>query len=195
MVILFDNGHGIGTAGKRSPDGSLREYKWTREAAREAVRRLKAEGLDARLLVPEEEDIALGVRTRRANSVCREAGSGNVVLVSVHNDAAGADGRWRDARGFSARVSCNASRNSKRLARDMMKAAAERGLSGNRCVPAAGYWEQNLAICRDTLCPAVLVECLFQDNREDVAFLLSAVGREAVVSALIAGVKSYLKGE
>ena len=28
MKILIDNGHGIDTPGKRSPDGVLREYAW-----------------------------------------------------------------------------------------------------------------------------------------------------------------------
>ena len=28
MRILIDNGHGIETPGKRSPDGSFREYAW-----------------------------------------------------------------------------------------------------------------------------------------------------------------------
>lgn len=31
MVILLDGGHGIQTPGKRSPDGKLLEYKYTRE--------------------------------------------------------------------------------------------------------------------------------------------------------------------
>ena len=30
MKILIDNGHGIETPGKRSPDGVLREYAWNR---------------------------------------------------------------------------------------------------------------------------------------------------------------------
>ena len=30
MKILLDNGHGIDTPGKRSPDGLLREYAWNR---------------------------------------------------------------------------------------------------------------------------------------------------------------------
>ena len=33
MKILIDNGHGIGTAGKCSPDGLFREYAWAREVA------------------------------------------------------------------------------------------------------------------------------------------------------------------
>ena len=31
MWILLDNGHGIQAPGKRSPDGTLLEYKYTRE--------------------------------------------------------------------------------------------------------------------------------------------------------------------
>ena len=31
MKILIDNGHGIQTKGKRSPDGTLLEYAYTRE--------------------------------------------------------------------------------------------------------------------------------------------------------------------
>ena len=31
MKILIDNGHGSNTKGKRSPDGRLMEYAYTRE--------------------------------------------------------------------------------------------------------------------------------------------------------------------
>ena len=67
MKILIDNGHGIFTAGKRSPDGELREGIYTREIARRLTSRLQALGLDASLLVPEEEDIPLAERCIRAN--------------------------------------------------------------------------------------------------------------------------------
>ena len=33
MIVLIDNGHGIDTPGKRSPDGKLREYKYCRQIA------------------------------------------------------------------------------------------------------------------------------------------------------------------
>ena len=59
MKILIDNGHGVDTAGKRSPDGSLREYKYTREIAEKVVSELKKRGFDAERIVPEENDISL----------------------------------------------------------------------------------------------------------------------------------------
>ncbi len=186
MKILIDNGHGVDTAGKRSPDGSLREYSYTREIARRIVQALTAEGFDAERIVTEEEDISLKER-------CRSLGSKNVLLVSVHNNAAGSGGQWLSARGFSAHVSLNASDRSKRLAKCLWQAALDNGLRGNRSVPAEMYLTQNLAMCRDTLCAAVLTENLFQDNREDVAFLLSEEGKQAVTAAHVQGIKTFIK--
>ena len=193
MKILIDNGHGVDTAGKRSPDGSLREYSYTREIARRIVQALTAEGFDAERIVTEEEDISLKERCRRVNAVCRSLGSKNVLLVSVHNNAAGSGGQWLTARGFSAHVSLNASDRSKSLAKCLWQAALDNGLRGNRSVPAEMYLTQNLAMCRDTLCAAVLTENLFQDNREDVAFLLSEEGKQAVTAAHVQGIKTFIK--
>ena len=53
MKILIDNGHGVETPGKRSPDGRLREYAYTREIAARVVTSLQTAGLYASLLVPE----------------------------------------------------------------------------------------------------------------------------------------------
>ena len=192
MKILIDNGHGVDTAGKRSPDGSLREYSYTREIARRIVQALTAEGFDAERIVTEKEDISLKERCRRVNAVCRSLGSKNVLLVSVHNNAAGSGGQWLSARGFSAHVSLNASDRSKRLAKCLWQAALDNRLRGNRSVPAEMYLAQNLAMCRDTLCAAVLTENLFQDNREDVAFLLSEEGKQAVTAAHVQGIKSFI---
>ena len=52
MKILIDNGHGIETPGKRSPDGLFREYLYNREIARRVVSELTDCGRDAQLLVP-----------------------------------------------------------------------------------------------------------------------------------------------
>ena len=68
MKILIDNGHGIETPGKRSPDGRLREYRYTREIAVAVVSGLEQRSLDAIRLVPEENDIPLKERVRRANA-------------------------------------------------------------------------------------------------------------------------------
>lgn len=192
--ILIDNGHGVTTPGKRSPDGRLLEYKYCREIAREVVKRLKAPGYDAELLVPEDTDINLRERVRRVNAICDRIGSRNVCLVSIHNDAQGMGNDWTAARGFSVRISLNASARSKELARLIYGEADKygRAVTGNRATPPEKYWVQSLYILNSTNCPAVLTENLFMTNRDDVAWLLSAEGREAIVRLHVEGIKAYL---
>ena len=195
MKILIDNGHGVNTSGKQSPDGRLREYAYAREIAKRVVKCLKCKGYDAERIVEEETDIALSVRCKRVNDICRKVGTKNVLLVSIHNNAAASDAKWHDARGFSAHVGLNASGKSKAFAQYLWGEALQQGLKGNRSVPNPKYISQNLAICRDTLCPAVLTENLFQDNKQDVDFLLSEDGKAKVtavhVNAIIEFIKDY----
>lgn len=192
MKILIDNGHGIDTAGKRSPDGSLREYKYAREIAERIVSELKRQGFDAERIVMEDNDVPLSERVRRANDIYRATGK-QAVLVSVHCNAAGNGSQWMNARGWSAHVSLNASTRSKAFARSLIEAAENEGVKVRKYAHQVPYWSQNLAICRDTICPAVLTENLFQDNKEDVAFLLSETGKETIVSLHVKGIINYLK--
>ena len=193
MIILIDNGHGENTPGKCSPDKRLREYAYTREIAKRVVKCLQCKGYDAQRIVEEETDIPLSVRCKRVNDICKQEGAKNVLLISIHNNAAGADDQWHAASGFSAHVGLNASSKSKTLAQYLWNEAIAQGLKGNRSVPATPYIAQNLAICRDTMCPAVLTENLFQDNKEDVEYLLSDKGREAIINLHVNGIINYIK--
>ena len=56
MKILIDNGLGRDTTGKRSPDGRLLEWSYTREIARRVVAELQAQHYYASLLVPELQE-------------------------------------------------------------------------------------------------------------------------------------------
>ena len=193
MIVLIDNGHGSNTSGKCSPDKSIREYKYTREIASELEKQLKNKGIVAIRIVTEETDVPLAKRVSRVNTICREFGSKNCCIVSIHLDACPPnDGKWHNARGFSVRVAKNASQKSKKLARCLYEQAEALDLKGNRSVPPEKYWVQNLAICRDTNCAAVLTENLFQDNKEDVKFLLSEEGRNAIVQLHLKGILNYI---
>ena len=110
MKILIDNGHGRETPGKRSPDGRLREYAYTREIADRVVTGLRNEGIDAIRVVPEENDVALSERVRRVNAFGKEA-----ILISIHCNAMGSGAEWMPANGWSVFIGNNASMNSKRL--------------------------------------------------------------------------------
>lgn len=193
MIVLIDNGHGKETPGKRSPDGRLREYAWTREVAQRIVGELRRRGVIAHLITPEQEDIPLRERVKRVNDTCRLYGDQKVLLVSIHNNAAGADGKWHEARGFAVYVSNNAGQGSRRLASEFYAGAKARGLMGNRATPPQGFWQASLAVCRDTLCAAVLTENFFQDNREDVAYLLSSEGKTAITDLHVNAILNYIE--
>lgn len=191
MKVLIDNGHGENTPGKRSPDGRLMEWAYSREIADRVVAGLRKKGIDAERIVKEDTDVPLSERCRRANIIYKETGK-KAILISIHCNAAGNGSSWMNARGWSVFVSNNASTNSKKLAESLAKVAGEEGVNIRKQTPGQLYWEQNLAICRDTNCPAVLVENFFQDNIEDVEYLLSCEGKEAVVQIHVEGIVNYL---
>lgn len=191
MKVLIDSPHGINTLGKQSPDGRIREYSYTRQLGLVLWQRLTAKGIDAVRFVPEEWDVSLPERCRRVNAI---AAKEPCLLISPHlNASPPTDGKWHNGRGFLAFVSPNASRKSKRFAQFLFDEAEKRGLKGNRWWPNDRYAVKNLAICRETSCPAVLTENLFQDNREDVEYLLSDEGFNAIVDLHVAAILKYIE--
>ena len=190
-IILLDNGHGVDTLGKCSPDKSVLEWKETRAIVDMLFEELVQLGFTVYKLVTEDTDIPLRERTRRANAYCSQYGSKNVVLVSIHLNAAGNNAQWLNATGFSSHVSNNASTKSKLLAKMIWDEAIDNGLKGNRSVPSCGYIPQNLAICRDTNCPAVLTENLFMDNKKDCELILSKEGKSKIVQSHVDALVRY----
>ena len=194
MKILIDNGHGRETPGKRSPDGRLLEYAYTRGIARRIVSALTAQGHDAELLVPEQEDISLQERCSRVNDWCRRLGKDNVILISIHINAAGHGDRWLSARGWCAYTTRGNTR-ADRLATCLYDAAA-RHLPGMRLrtdyTDGDPDLEKNFYILLHTAAPAVLSESLFMDNADDCAFLLSEEGQQAIVDLHVTGITTYL---
>lgn len=214
MKILIDNGHGVNTAGKCSPDISLREYAYTRIIAQRLMEKLKTAGYDAERIVVEDTDITLGERCRRVNRVCDRLGKNNVILVSIHvNAAPGRDVDWKTAGGWSAYTSRGQTRADK-LAECLYDSAkvhlqeyARRMEEGKK---AGAYGtsqrpyrtdktdgdsdlEAGFYVLVHTGCAAVLTENLFMDNRADVQYLLSDAGKKAVVDLHYDGIVRYVR--
>lgn len=193
MKILIDNGHGINTLGKRSPDGLFREYKYTRVIAKEVVKRLIELGYDAELLVPEIEDICLKERVRRVNSICNEIGNNNVILISIHNNASG-NGDWMKARGWSCYTSEGQTESD--IIATFLYASAEEYFPEHKIRKETSDgdadWESGFYILKKTLCPAVLVENFFMDNKDDCEYLLSDEGKEAIIMCHVQGIINYI---
>ena len=209
MKIILGTAHLATTPGKCSPDKKFREYAYSREIVTLVETALKAKGYDVlvdyRPTEPNsymksankrtEANRELAYRVGVVNEICKKHGAKNCVYVSIHVNAAAGDGKWHGATGFSVFVSNNCSDNSKRLARLFTSLAKEnKQIRGNRCIPSSLYWQKNLYVLKNTLCPAVLTENLFQDNREDVAFLTSDEGRQAIVNMHVKAKSLYADG-
>lgn len=194
MKILIDNGHGVETPGKRSPDGLFFEYAYNREIASRIVVELKDCGFDVQLLVPELEDVPLRERCRRENEISSLIGPRNVLLVSIHVNAAGADGRWHNATGWSAYTTPGIT-PADLLAYDLY-VAAEKYLVGKAVRvfngPREPDFEQNFYILKHSKCPAVLTENFFMDNRKDIEFLQSCEGKKAITMLHVEGITEYM---
>ena len=194
MKILVDNGHGLMTAGKRSPDGLFREAFYNREIARKVVTDLLDRNLDAELLVPEDDDIPLAERVRRINEACLRLGKKNVLVVSIHVNAAGNGTKWLNATGWSV-FTCSGQTESDRLAECLCESAIK-NFPGRRIRTDMSDgdldWEEGFYILRKSWCPAVLTENFFMDCKTDLAYLQSVEGKRAVVTTHVEGIIDWL---
>ena len=193
MRILLDAGHGIDTLGKRSPDGAFLEYKWNREVAELAYALLEEHGFDVDFVVTETNDIPLKTRVRRVNEVCNLHGSQNVLLLSIHSNAAGMGTTWMNAKGWSCYTTKGVTK-SDRVASCLYDAFEEefkdrtirRDLSDGD-----PDWEEDFYIIKKTSCPAVLLENFFYDNKEECSFLLMEQTKRRIAKAILKGVQYY----
>lgn len=195
VLILVDNGHGVNTAGKRSPDGKLVEAVYTRDIALRVVSELRRLGYEADLLTPESYDVSLLERVHRVNVKCQSRGRDNVLCVSIHCNAAGVGNEWMKATGWE--IWTSEGRTDSDVLADHFVQMAKRHFEGR----VIREWkkedgerdkEKNFTLLKSTLCPAVLTENFFMDNKKDVKYLLSKEGMSAVVRCHVDAIVSYL---
>ena len=106
------------------------------------------------------------------NEICRSLGKRNVLLISIHANAAGRGDRWYEATGWCAYTT--------------------RGDTRADALATSLYEAAKFHLLRHTLAPAVLVETLFMDNPTDCAFLLSQEGQQSLVDLHVDGITNYL---
>lgn len=199
MKIIIGTAHGIDVAGKRSPDGRLKEYAYSREICSEVVDRLRRQGYDAQLDTTDVNEIGLSARANIVNSFCDRLGAKNVCYVSIHCNAAGNGASWMNATGWEAWTSKGQTQGDK-LA-DCLYDAAEEVLKP--LLPSVKIRtdmtdgdrdkEFQFTILTKTKCAAVITENFFMDNRADVDFLLSRCGRDAITRLHVEGIKRYIE--
>ena len=121
-------------------------------------------------------------------------GHPNVILISIHVNAAGDGSQWMNATGWSC-YTCKGQTQSDTLANCLYEAAIK-NFPGKRI--RTDYsdndpdWEENFYLLRKTLCVAVLSENFFIDNHSDLEYIQSQAGKQAIIDTHIEGIKKYL---
>ena len=96
ILIAIDDGHGMETAGKRTPafsDGRvMKENEFNSAVADYLAAALKRNGFDVLMVAPGDQDTALKTRVQRANDTRAAA------YISIHANAFG--NGWNEANGL-----------------------------------------------------------------------------------------------
>lgn len=211
MIVILGTAHLGTTPGKCSPDGKFRECEYSREIVKMIQEDLKEKGITAIIdyeslqpnaqmkgsTVKQEQSRELTWRANYVNNLCSKYGVGNCVYVSVHVNAAGSDGQWKNARGWSVYTSPGKTK-SDTLATYLYEEAKAILPPDSKYYVRSDFsdndpdYEANFYVLTKTRCPAVLTENLFQDNKDDVAFLTSQEGKRKIVEVHVNGILKYI---
>lgn len=193
VCIIIGTAHGRDVAGKMSPDGSLREYAWSRDICGKLVKRLQEDGYRAIVDTEDINEIGLGNRVTIVNNYCGYFGSKNVLYASIHVNAQKSDGTWGSANGWQCHVANKASSNSKSLSSMLYEEVESRSIKCRRPKKGQDYWCNDYYVLKHSKCPAVLIESLFMDNKEDCKYLLSKEGKETLLDAYKTAIEKYVE--
>ena len=132
-VVILGTAHGKNVGGKRSPDNSLEEYRYSREIVNRLRTALEARGCVVYVDMPEDvvplpQQQELRLRCSYVNNLCKKYGKERCLYVSIHVNAAGGEGKWMLAGGWCAYTS-KGTTVSDNLAERLYE-AAEKHLSG-----------------------------------------------------------------
>ena len=180
MKFAIDAGHGNQTPGKRSPDGSLREFHFNNPVALEITRILRME-YGQEVINPYDvtgaTDTPLQIRAQRANAAKADA------FISIHANAAGSGG-WSSAEGIETFVyNVGPQPGSLALAANVQTAMIRATGRKNRGVKRANY-----AVLRQTSMPAILVEAGFMTSQTENNLLKSDKYRKQIARAVVDGI-------
>lgn len=193
MKIILGTAHLKSTPGKCSPDKRLFEYKYSRELVQEIRNKLQDLGYEVYIDIP-EEDLKLSQNQELSRRVKYVNQFKNCIYVSIHVNGAGDGSKWMNASGWECWTSKGKTKAD--ILAECLYESAKKYLVGKKIrtdlSDKDSDKEGNLYILKNTNCPAVLTENFFQDNKEDVEFLLSKEGKEKLINLHVEGIINYI---
>ncbi len=184
-LIALDDGHGMQTAGKRTPPipelggRVIHENEFNREVVKYLDIELKRCGFKTLLVAPTDADTPLSTRTNLANSKNADA------YISIHYNAF--DGKFDayDPEGLSVHI-YPGSKEGRKLAECVIKYLKQGTPQKNR-----GIVENNFHVLRETKMPAILSENGFMDNKREALLMVNVDFQKEVAREHAQGICEY----
>ncbi|MCL2739581.1 MAG: N-acetylmuramoyl-L-alanine amidase [Oscillospiraceae bacterium] len=178
MKIAIDAGHGFNTPGKRSPDGTMREWSFNSDVATRVCELLKKYGINTLRTddIMGKNDIGLSDRSQMIRAEKCD------LSVSIHANAGGGTG----IETFAYKPGTNADKLANLVQAHLIRKTGMR----DRGVKYSGF---HMVVYPP--CPAILCELGFMDNASDLGKLKSDDYRFYCATAIVAGILEYLRIE
>ena len=182
--VVLDPGHGVETAGKRSPDGTYLEHEFNLDMAKRLAAQLERHGVGVILTRGTENDVSLADRVGISDLVEPD------LFVSLHSNASGDGTSWTEPDGFGIYTSAAGSTAGRNMAANAILARArEAGLT----IWGGGLFHNiSLYVLKNTTAPAVLIEHGFHTNLREVELLKTSVYRDLLAQVDAKGILDYL---
>jgi N-acetylmuramoyl-L-alanine amidase len=178
VKIMLDAGHDENTAGKRSLDGSLREFQFNKPVA-EKIHHMLSQYENVEIFfahdIHDGIDQSLKERTDLANSLNVDC------YISIHANAGN-----QAARGIETYIHPNAESETYVLARAIHDNTVILTKQNNRGIKRADFH-----VLRETNMKAVLIECGFMTNVDDLHLLKSEGYQHLCAEGIVRGLESY----
>jgi len=183
LKIAIDNGHGLNTAGKRTPpfpnSGEvIKEWEFNHPTALKLADILRADGHEVLLVSDTAEDTPLVTRASRANTWKAD------FFISIHYNAY--NGVW-GTHGGTETLYYENSTNGKKAAEYIQSALIQELHWRDRDLKP----RKNLAVLNRTLMPAVLVEVGFMDNLKEASLMKDSQYQLKAARAIASGINKF----
>jgi N-acetylmuramoyl-L-alanine amidase len=178
VKIMLDGGHDENTAGKRSLDGSMKEFQFNKVVV-EKVHYMLQQYEDVEIFfshdIHDGIDQSLKERTDLANKLKVDC------YISIHANAGNTS-----ARGIETYIHPNADSETYVLARAIHDNTVILTKQNNR-----GIKRNDFHVLRETQMKAVLIECGFMTNVDDLHLLKSEGYRHLCAEGIVRGLVAY----
>jgi N-acetylmuramoyl-L-alanine amidase len=145
---------------------------------------LKTLGIDHAIVAHEYEDTPLNNRVALADQIYRK--DKRAVYLSIHSNAGGGSG----FEVFTSPGQTRSDQFAKVFCASYKKHFPDKNLRSDHSDGDADK-EADFYVLRKTDCPAVLVENLFFDNKEEAQYLMSRLGQVSIAKCLLDAIKTF----